>query len=190
MSILPKYIISNFSQTKKWPPNSKEIYKKANGGYMLRDISKPLKVLPIHAKLQTKKNYSSNLYYCANTKKENLTLSSWIPLLPDHCVIRKFGNLYVRLEIQSNNEKSLTYNWKIYEDMEISQMIYSETNNDFFVSMKKYIKLLEEISIPDILELCDPNIIQDLQARVKSVYPNIFSDMIVKTKSQKKKSQN
>ncbi|RGB26731.1 hypothetical protein C1646_770049 [Rhizophagus diaphanus] len=127
-----------------------EIYKKANGGYML----------------------------------QNLTLSSWVPLLSGHCVIGKFGNLYVCLEIQSNNEESLTYNWKIYEDMEMSQMIYSETNNDFFVSIKKYIKLSGEISIPDILGLRDPNIIQDLQARVNSVYPNIFNDMIIKIPSE------
>ena len=160
-----------------------EIYKRANGGYMLRDISQPLKVLCIHAKLQTNENYSSNPYYRAITKKGNLTHSPWVPLLPGHCVIGKFGSLYVRLEIQNNNEESLTYNWKIYEDMEMSQITHSKTNDDFFASMKKYIKLSGEVSIPDILELHDPNIIHDLQAKVNLVYLNIFADIIVKTKS-------
>ena len=37
-----------------------EKFKRANGGYMLRDTSKPLKVLTIHAELRTNKDHSSN----------------------------------------------------------------------------------------------------------------------------------
>ncbi|PKC52786.1 hypothetical protein RhiirA1_480687 [Rhizophagus irregularis] len=77
-----------------------KIFKRANGGYMLRDTSRPLEVLSIHAELQTNRNYCFNPYYHAIMKKENIPTPSWVPLLPGHCVIGKFGSLYVRLEIQ------------------------------------------------------------------------------------------
>ncbi|CAB5204053.1 unnamed protein product [Rhizophagus irregularis] len=86
-----------------------KIFKRANGGYMLRDTSRPLEVLSIHAELQTNRNYCFNPYYHAIMKKENIPTPSWVPLLPGHCVIGKFGSLYVRLEIQSNNEEYLIY---------------------------------------------------------------------------------
>ncbi|PKB96852.1 hypothetical protein RhiirA5_434126 [Rhizophagus irregularis] len=109
-----------------------KIFKRANGGYMLRDTSRPLEVLSIHAELQTNRNYCFNPYYHAITKKENIPTPPWVPLLPDHCVIGKFGSLYVRLEIQSNNEEHLIYCWKIYKNMEMTQLIHWEANSDFF----------------------------------------------------------
>ena len=63
----------------------------------------------------------------------------------------------MRLDIQSDNEEHLTYNWKIYEKMEMSQILHWETKSDFFSSMTKYIK--RSISVPDILGLRDPDII-------------------------------
>ncbi|PKB99134.1 hypothetical protein RhiirA5_430232 [Rhizophagus irregularis] len=152
-----------------------KIFKRANGGYMLRDTFRPLEVLSIHAELQTNRNYCFNPYYHAITKKENIPTPPWVPLLPDHCVIGKFGSLYVRLEIQSNNEEHLIYCWKIYKNMEMTQLIHWEANSDFFVSMRKYIKQSGEISIPDILRLRDPSIIHDLQSKVNSIYPNLFN---------------
>ncbi|RGB32790.1 hypothetical protein C1646_762433, partial [Rhizophagus diaphanus] len=71
-----------------------KIFKRANGGYMLRDTSRPLEVLSIHAELQTNRNYCFNPYYHAITKKENIPTPPWVPLLPGHCVIGKFGSLY------------------------------------------------------------------------------------------------
>ncbi|PKC52106.1 hypothetical protein RhiirA1_482259, partial [Rhizophagus irregularis] len=152
-----------------------KIFKRANGGYMLRDTSRPLEVLSIHAELQTNRNYCFNPYYHAITKKENIPTPPWVPLLPGHYVIGKFGSLYVRLEIQSNNKEHLIYCWKIYKNMEITQLIHWEANSDFFVSMRKYIKQSGEISIPDILGLRDPSIIHDLQSKVNSIYPNLFN---------------
>ncbi|PKY34292.1 hypothetical protein RhiirB3_395745, partial [Rhizophagus irregularis] len=145
-----------------------KIFKRANGGYMLRDTFRPLEVLSIHAELQTNRNYCFNPYYHAITKKENIPTPPWVPLLPDHCVIGKFGSLYVRLEIQSNNEEHLIYCWKIYKNMEMTQLIHWEANSDFFVSMRKYIKQSGEISIPDILGLRDPSIIHDLQSKIEA----------------------
>ncbi|CAB5202312.1 unnamed protein product [Rhizophagus irregularis] len=110
-----------------------KIFKRANGGYMLRDTFRPLEVLSIHAELQTNRNYCFNPYYHAITKKENIPTPPWVPLLPDHCVIGKFGSLYVRLEIQSNNEEHLIYCWKIYKNMEMTQLIHWEANSDFFI---------------------------------------------------------
>ncbi|CAG8646655.1 4068_t:CDS:10, partial [Funneliformis caledonium] len=77
-----------------------ERFIKANGRYMLYDTSKPLKVLTIHSKLQTNKDYSSNPYYYAITKKENISTSPWVPILPSYYIIEKFGDQYVCLEIQ------------------------------------------------------------------------------------------
>ncbi|POG63138.1 hypothetical protein GLOIN_2v1784412 [Rhizophagus irregularis DAOM 181602=DAOM 197198] len=91
---------------------------------------------------------------------------------------------YIRLEIQSNNGEHLIYSWKIYENVEMSELIYSGANSDFFVSMKKYIKLSGEISIPDVLGLRDHNIIYDIQLKVNSIYPHLFN--ITATKSQNK----
>jgi len=161
-----------------------KIFKRANCEYMLRDTSRLLEVLSIHAELQTNRNCCSNPYYRAITKKENIPTPPWVPLLPGYCIIGKFGSLYICLEIQSNNEEQLVYSWKIYENMEMSQLIYWEAHSDFFVSMKKYIKQSGsgEISIPDILGLRDPNIIHDLQLKVNSIYPNLFNA----TKSQNK----
>ena len=65
----------------------------------------------------------------------------------------------------------------------MSQMIHCETNSDFFASMKKYMKVSGEIFIPDILGLRDPNIIYNLQARVNSIYPNIFDTPPILTKT-------
>ena len=76
-----------------------ERFKRANGGYMLRDTSKPLKVLTIHSELRTNKDHSSNPYYYAITKKENISASPWVLILSGYCVIRKFGGQYVCLEI-------------------------------------------------------------------------------------------
>ncbi|CAB5334888.1 unnamed protein product [Rhizophagus irregularis] len=158
--------------------------KRANGGYMLRDTSRTLEVLSIHAELQTSKEYCSNPYYRAITKKENIPTPPWVPLLPGYCVIGKLCGQYIRLEIQSNNGEHLIYSWEIYENVEMSELIYSGANSDFFISMKKYIKLSGEISIPDVLGLRDPNIIYDLQLKVNSIYPHLFN--ITATKSQNK----
>src|SRR5437870_5337434 len=43
--------------------SSLEKFKRANGGYMLRDISKPHKILTIHAELQINEDHSKNPYY-------------------------------------------------------------------------------------------------------------------------------
>ncbi|UZO26693.1 uncharacterized protein OCT59_018907 [Rhizophagus irregularis] len=161
-----------------------KIFRRANGGYMFCDTSRTLEVLSIHAELQTSKEYCSNPYYRAITKKENIPTPPWVPLLPGYCVIGKLCGQYIRLEIQSNNGEHLIYSWEIYENVEMSELIYSGANSDFFVSMKKYIKLSGEISIPDVLGLRDPNIIYDLQLKVNSIYPHLFN--ITATKSQNK----
>jgi hypothetical protein len=164
--------------------SSLEKFKKANGGYMLRDISKPHKVLSIHAELQINEDHSKNPYY-HNVTKRDISTAPLVPLLPGHCVIGKFGELYIYLEIQSNNEY-LTYHWKIYDNVEMTQIIHEGTNPDFFISMKKYINWPGKISIPDILGFGDPDIIHDLQAKVNSIYPNIFETSVALTKSQNK----
>ncbi|CAH1769888.1 13525_t:CDS:1, partial [Entrophospora sp. SA101] len=68
----------------------------------------------------------------------------------------------------------------------MSQIIHEGTNLDFFVSMKKYINWSGNISIPDILGFGNPDIIHDLQAKVNSIYPNIFETSVALTKSQNK----
>ncbi|CAJ0909822.1 1174_t:CDS:2, partial [Entrophospora sp. SA101] len=151
---------------------------------MLHDISKPHKILTIHAELQINEDHSKNLYY-HNVTKRDISTAPLVPLLPGHCVIGKFGKLYIYLEIQSNNE-CLTYHWKIYNNVEMSQIIHEGTNLDFFVSMKKYINWSGNISIPDILGFGNPDIIHDLQAKVNSIYPNIFETSVALTKSQNK----
>ena len=50
--------------------SSLEKFKRANGGYMLRDISKPHKILTIHAELQINEDHSKNPYYHNVTKRD------------------------------------------------------------------------------------------------------------------------
>ncbi|CAG8569190.1 4971_t:CDS:2, partial [Funneliformis caledonium] len=78
--------------------------------------------------------------------------------------------------------KNVLYIVENYKDMAMSQMIHCETNSNFFASMKKYMKVSEEIFIPDILGLRDPNIIYNLQTRVNSIYPSIFNTPSILTK--------
>ncbi|CAJ0636414.1 2898_t:CDS:10, partial [Entrophospora sp. SA101] len=68
----------------------------------------------------------------------------------------------------------------------MTQIIHEGTNPDFFVSMKKYINWSGKISIPDILGFGNPDIIHDLQAKVNSIYPNIFETSVALTKPQNK----
>ncbi|CAJ0831702.1 8385_t:CDS:2, partial [Entrophospora sp. SA101] len=70
--------------------SSLEKFKRANGGYMLRDISKSHKILSIHAELQINvEDHSKNPYY-HNVTKRDISTAPLVPLLPGHCVIGKF----------------------------------------------------------------------------------------------------
>ncbi|CAG8643193.1 9168_t:CDS:10, partial [Ambispora gerdemannii] len=155
-------------------------FKKTNGGYMLRDLSKSLEVLSIHAELRIEQDYRYKTYYRAITKKESIT--SWIPLLSDYCVIGKFGNIYAHLEIQHNNKEYLIYHWRLYEDMEISRILGCETKSDFFASIIKHIKQSGEISIPDILGL--RNAIQDKIIQLTTVMQRKGEKLLTEIKAQ------
>ncbi|CAG8580851.1 1019_t:CDS:2 [Funneliformis caledonium] len=158
--------------------SSLEKFKRANGAYMLRDISKPHKILTIHAELQINEGHSKNPYY----RKKDTSAVLFVPLLPGHCVIGKFGELYIYLEIQSNNEY-LTYHWKIYNNVEMTQIIHEETNPDFFTSMKKYINWLGNLSIPDILGFGNPDIIHDLQSKLTATMQKKGEKLIAKARN-------
>ncbi|RIA83033.1 hypothetical protein C1645_834430 [Glomus cerebriforme] len=125
--------VPNWIQYMQTHNSAPERFKRANGGYMLRNTSRILKILPIHAKFQKSNICHSNPYYHAITK-ENILIASWVPLLPGYRIIGKLG-------------------------------VHWETNSDFFASMVKYLKLSGKISIPNILGLCNPIIIYNLQAK-------------------------
>src|SRR4051794_13259631 len=90
--ILFKYILYSFLiyfrvpdwvQYMQTQNSALEIFKRANGGYMLRDTSRTLRILSIHAELQTSNICHSNPYYRATTK-ENTLFALWVPLLPGY----------------------------------------------------------------------------------------------------------
>lgn len=182
-TFLTYFRIPDWIQYMQTQNSALEIFKRANGGYMLRDTSRILKILSIHAELRTSNICHFNPYYRATTK-ENALIAPWVPLLPGYHVIGKFSGQFICLEIQCNNEEHLTYHWKVYENKEMSRITHWETNSDFFASMVKHLKI--SVSIPDLLGLRDSNIIRDLQAKVNSVYSNLFNTSSILTKSQNK----
>ncbi|CAJ0837248.1 22312_t:CDS:2 [Entrophospora sp. SA101] len=91
---------------------------------MLHDISKPHKILTIHAELQINEDHSKNLYY-HNVTKRDISTAPLVPLLPGHCFI----------DAEDEDEFNFFLKWNEHEEFEDSEVTNVNENIDTFASI-------------------------------------------------------
>src|SRR5687767_7335563 len=108
---------------------------------MVYNSEQEYEVLDLFANVKGENDHSVNGYF--QHKKTN----NWIPLLPGHMVIGKFGGKYAKLSIVKAGENQLSFSWVIFEDIQMNIIINMGNKADFFNSFINEIKL--SLSIPD-----------------------------------------
>nr|CAG8472815.1 410_t:CDS:10 [Entrophospora candida] len=166
-------------------------FTRANRGYMVYNSEQEYEVLDLFANVKGENDHSINGYF------QHKKTKNWIPLLPGHMVIGKFGGKYAKLSIVKAGENQLSFSWVIFEDIQMNIIINTGNKADFFNSFINEIKL--SLSIPDILGFNDSNLVLQFQQVVNSCFPNVFikakkhfaakKKIVMLSNSTKRKSQ-
>ena len=159
-------------------PAFRQVFQRtANSTYFVRDVQKKPEVLNIHSHLSSITSVPNGAYYKMQLTKNNKGDNPWVPLLPGYTVFTPCAGHYVKMSIEKDQQGSLWFCWKDFNnDESFLRAITKGCDQTMFSTLRDYLSLEWNYSIPTLLGLNHKSIYTWLQSFVLARYPTIFDE--------------
>lgn len=162
------------------------LYTHADNSHLIMDTSSSWQVLDKHSQfLDITKNPEDGYYYYIKVSQEKI----WVPILPGFTIFTNIKNSLFKLSISISDNQKILFSWlnfgEIKNDLNIlPNIIASNSESDRFQSLITYVYSGRRVSLPYLLGLNIPGIVQQLVSSVYQKYSYLYPSFHPISKTQ------